>query len=104
MSSVINDHQSKAKNGWCTLPDGLEVRENLSVVPEDGQIAAWRPEGIAGGALDDGRPGELGKGQDLEALRVDGGQAPVPRPAVHLHPASRAFSLFLLFSSAVSAY
>ena len=58
------------------LPDGLEVCENSAVVAE---------HGIVGAPLDDGRTGELGKGEDLEALRVHRGQAPVPGPAVHLH-------------------
>jgi len=53
-------------------------------VSEDGEIAPRRPEGIIARALDYGRAGELGEGQDLQALRVDGGQAPVSGPAVHL--------------------
>ena len=67
------------------LPDGLEVCENSAVVAEHGQVATRGPEGIVGAPLDDGRTGELGKGEDLEALRVHRGQAPVPGPAVHLH-------------------
>jgi hypothetical protein len=66
------------------LPDGLKVGEDATVVSEDGEITPRRPEGIVARALDYGRAGELGEGQDLQALRVDGGQAPVSGPAVHL--------------------
>ncbi len=74
------------KLGRGNLPDSLEICENPPVVTEHGQVPPRSPEGVTGAPLDHRRTGEFGKGEDLETLRVDGGEAPVPGPAVHLHP------------------